>query len=131
MIELHSTYKLDDYFLKCIRVRRNGLNVFQVSDQAGVIKPPIRAKNGFITDYGTRLVSLRTDELILINQNMRTLTEFEVDMIELISHHTPYSQVEVTRVFLNVESWDKTLYCLRKSIQLALLPDDLFELIEK
>ena len=57
---------------------------------------------------------------------MRTLTEFEVDMIELISHHTPYTQVEVTRVFLNVESWDKTLYCLRKSIQLGLLPDDLF-----
>ena len=67
MIELHSTYKPDNEFLKCTRVRRNGLNTFQVSDHAGVIKPPVRAKNGFITDYGTRIVSLRTDELILIN----------------------------------------------------------------
>ena len=31
-----------------------------------MIKPPVRAKNGFITDYGTRIVYLRTDELILI-----------------------------------------------------------------
>lgn len=66
MIKAGSTYKLDNEFLKCIRVRRNGLNTFQVSDEAGVIKPPVRAKNGFITDYGTRIVSLRTDELILI-----------------------------------------------------------------
>ena len=66
MIKLHRTYKLDNEFLKCARVRRNGLNTFQVSDSNGVINPPVRAKNGFITDYGTRLVSLRTDELILI-----------------------------------------------------------------
>jgi len=66
MIKAGSTYKLDNEFLKCIRVRRNGLNTFQVSDEAGVIQPPVRAKNGFITDYGTRIVSLRTNELILI-----------------------------------------------------------------
>ena len=69
MIELHSTYKLDNEFLRCIRVRRNGLNVFQVCDEAGVIKPPIRAKNGFITDYGTRIVKFRTDELAYVNNN--------------------------------------------------------------
>ena len=65
-MKVGSTYKLDNEFLRCTRVRRNGLNTFQVYDQAGVIKPPVRAKNGFITDYGTRLVYLRTDELILI-----------------------------------------------------------------
>ena len=69
MIELHSTYKLDNEYLKCTRVRRNGLNVFQVCNKAGVIKPPVRAKNGFITDYGTRIVSLRTDELVYVNDN--------------------------------------------------------------
>ena len=69
MIKVGSTYKLDDYFLKCTRVRRNGLNTFQVCDQAGVIKPPVRAKNGFITDYGTRIVSLRTNELVYVNNN--------------------------------------------------------------
>ena len=65
-MKVGSTYKLDNEYLKCTRVRKNGLNVFQVCDQFGVIKPPVRAKNGFITDYGTRLVSLSTDELILI-----------------------------------------------------------------
>ena len=66
MIEVGSTYKLDNEFLKCTRVRRNGLNTFQVCDHAGVIKPSVRAKNGFITDYGTRIVYKRTNELILI-----------------------------------------------------------------
>ena len=61
-----STYKLDNLYLRCIRVRENGTNTFQVCNEAGVIKPPIRAKNGVITDYGTRIVSKRTDELILI-----------------------------------------------------------------
>ena len=69
MVKKGNTYKLDNAFLKCTRVRRNGLNVFQVCDQAGVVKPPVRAKNGFITDYGTRIVYLRTDELILIKNN--------------------------------------------------------------
>ena len=69
MIEAGSTYKLDNEYLKCIRVRRNGLNTFQVCDKAGVIKEPVKAKNGFITDYGTRIVSLRTKELVNVVDN--------------------------------------------------------------
>ena len=68
-MKVGSTYKLDNEYLKCTRVRKNGLNVFQVSDKAGVIKPPVRAKNGFITDYGTRIVTFRTDELVYVNNN--------------------------------------------------------------
>ena len=66
MIKVGSTYKLDNLYLKCTSVGRTGVNVFQICNKAGVIKPPVRAKNGFITDYGTRIVTLRTDELILI-----------------------------------------------------------------
>ena len=37
-MKVGSTYKLDNEFLKCTRVRRSGLNTFQVCDEAGVIK---------------------------------------------------------------------------------------------
>jgi len=64
MITKGKTYKLDNEYLKCYGVSGLGIGVFQVCDKSGVIKPPTRAKNGFITDHGTRLVFKRIDELI-------------------------------------------------------------------
>ena len=57
---------------------------------------------------------------------MRKLTEFEKDMIKAISHNMPYSQEAVKTVYLDNKSYDKTIYILRKSIQLGILPSDLF-----
>ena len=66
MIIKGKTYKLDDIYLRCTRVSENDVGLFQVCDKNGVIKEPVRAKNGFITDHGTRLVFSRIDELIEI-----------------------------------------------------------------
>jgi len=63
MIKKGSIYKLDDTFLKCTKVRKSGVNTFQVCDKDGVIKEPIYS-GGLIVDHGTRLVYLRTKELI-------------------------------------------------------------------
>ena len=57
-------YKLNNDYLVCTKLRKNGMNIFQVSDSKGNILPPVRAKNGFITDHGTRLVFNRINELI-------------------------------------------------------------------
>ena len=64
MITKGKTYELDNEYLVCTKLRKNGMNIFQVCDKDGVIKPPRRAKNGFITDHGTRLVFRRINELI-------------------------------------------------------------------
>ena len=68
MIEKGSTYKLDDRYLKCTKVRKSGVNTFYVCDRAGVIKEPVYV-GGLIADYGTRIVYLRTDELVYITDN--------------------------------------------------------------
>jgi len=64
MITKHKTYKLDNEYLRCTKLRKNGMLIFQVADSKGNILPPVRAKNGFITDHGTRLVFRRINELI-------------------------------------------------------------------
>ena len=65
MIKVGSTYKLDNIYLKCTKVRKSGVNTFQVSDKFGIVLEPIYSGD-LIVDHGTRIVYLRTDELILI-----------------------------------------------------------------
>ena len=56
------------------------------------------------------------------------LTKFEEEMIKTISKHTTGSQPEVMRIWLLCKkSYDKTIFCINKSQQLAVLPDDLCE----
>jgi len=57
-------YKLDNEYLLCTGIYKPGIGAFQICDKDGVIKEPVRAKNGFITDHGTRLVFNRINELI-------------------------------------------------------------------
>ena len=57
-------YKLDNEYLRCIKIYESGFGAFQVCDKTGKIKPPKRNRNGFITDHGTRLVFSRLNELI-------------------------------------------------------------------
>ena len=64
-MKVGSTYKLDNLYLRCTRVRESGVNTFQVSDKFGIVLEPVYS-GGLIVDHGTRLVYLRTDELILI-----------------------------------------------------------------
>jgi len=66
MITKGKTYKLDNEYLRLIKRYVSGIHTFQVCDKNGVIKPPRRAKNGFIIDHGTRLVFRRINELIEI-----------------------------------------------------------------
>lgn len=68
MIKKGSTYKLDDIYLKCTKVRKSGINTFQVCDKYGVIKEPVYI-GGLIADYGTRIVYLRTKELVNVVDN--------------------------------------------------------------
>ncbi len=68
MIKEGSTYKLDDRYLKCTKVRKSGVNTFQVCDRSGIIKEPIYV-GGLIADYGTRIVYLRTKELVNVVDN--------------------------------------------------------------
>ena len=68
MITKHKIYKLDNEHLKLTKRYKNGIHVFQVCNKAGVIKEPVTAKNGFITDYGTRLVFNRLNELIEVKE---------------------------------------------------------------
>ncbi len=68
MIKEGSTYKLDDIYLKCTKVRKSGVNTFQVCDKDGVIKEPVYV-GGLIADNGTRLVYLRTKELVNVADN--------------------------------------------------------------
>ena len=65
-MKVGKTYKLDDIYLKYVKRYVSGIHTFQVCTKDGVIKPPKRAKNGFITDHGTRLVFRRINELIEI-----------------------------------------------------------------
>jgi len=66
MITKDKTYKLDNEYLLCTGIYKPGIGAFQICDKDGVIKEPVRAKNGFITDHGTRLVFNRINELIEI-----------------------------------------------------------------
>ncbi len=68
MIKEGNTYKLDDIYLKCTKVRKSGVNTFQVCDKDGVIKEPVCC-GGWFPDYGTRIIYLRTKELVYINDN--------------------------------------------------------------
>ncbi len=68
MIKEGSTYKLDNIYLKCTKVRKSGVNTFQVCDRSGVIKEPVYV-GGLIVDHGTRLVYLRTKELVNVVDN--------------------------------------------------------------
>ena len=61
-----ATYKLDNEHLRYIKRYVSGLHVFQVCTKDGVIKEPVRAKNGFVVDHGTRLVFNRINKLIEI-----------------------------------------------------------------
>ena len=60
------TYKLDNEHLKLTKRYKNGIHVFQVCNKAGVIKEPVRNRDGYIMDHGTRLVFRRLNELIEI-----------------------------------------------------------------
>jgi len=64
MISKGTLYKLDNEYLRCTKIDKNGIHIFQVCDKAGVIKEPVRNRNGFISDHGTRLVFSRINELI-------------------------------------------------------------------
>ena len=63
-MKIDTTYKLDSEFLRYIRRYDGGIHIFQTCDSKGNILSPVRAKNGFITDHGTRLVFNRINELI-------------------------------------------------------------------
>ena len=65
-MKVGKTYKLDDIYLKYVKRYVSGLRIFQVCTKDGVIKEPVRAKNGFVVDHGTRLVFKRINELIEI-----------------------------------------------------------------
>ena len=56
-------YRLDNELLRRTRHHKSGIMIFQVCDKNGVIRDPVRNENGFITDYGTRLVFNRINEL--------------------------------------------------------------------
>ncbi len=68
MIKKGSTYKLDNVYLKCTKVRKSGVNTFQVCDRSGVIKEPVYS-GWLILDHGTRIVYLRTKELVNVVDN--------------------------------------------------------------
>jgi len=65
-MKVGKTYKLDDIYLRLIKRYVSGIHTFQVCNKDGVIKEPVRAKNGFVVDHGTRLVFRRINELIEI-----------------------------------------------------------------
>lgn len=56
------------------------------------------------------------------------LTKFEKEMIKVISKHTPLPELDVLSVWYKCnKSYDKTIYCINKSQQLGILPEDLCE----
>ena len=63
--------------------------------------------------------------MLLKYKIMEKLTELEIGIIKVICHNMPYTQNEVKQVYLKNKSFDKTIYCLRKSIQLVVSPEDL------
>ncbi len=63
-MKIGTTYKLDNEHLRYIRSYGGDVHIFQTCDSKGNILSPVRAKNGFITDHGTRLVCNRINELI-------------------------------------------------------------------
>ena len=68
MIKEGNIYKLDNVYMKCVRIRKSKINTFQVCDRSGIIKEPIY-KGGLIADHGTRIVYLRTNELVNVVDN--------------------------------------------------------------
>ena len=63
MIKTGSIYKLDNVYMKCIRIRKSKINTFQICDKNGTVKDPVYS-GGLIVDHGTRIVSKRIKELI-------------------------------------------------------------------
>ena len=57
-------YKLDNEYLRCMKIYKNGIHVFQVADSKGNVLPAVRNRDGYILDHGTRLVFNRINELI-------------------------------------------------------------------
>jgi len=57
---------------------------------------------------------------------MTKLTEFEKQMIKLISKYLPYTEKMVKIIYVDVKSWDKTIYILTKSVQLNVFPHELY-----
>ena len=54
------------------------------------------------------------------------ITDFEKKLLKVIMNHTPFTYIEVFRVYGKThKSIDKTIFALIKSIQLGLSPDDL------
>ena len=68
MIKKGNIYKLDNVYMKCVRIRKSKINTFQVCNKNGVIKEPVYV-GGLIADHGTRLVYLRTKELVNVADN--------------------------------------------------------------
>ena len=59
-------YKLDNEYLKCTEIYKPGIGAFDVCDKEGNVLPPVRNRDGYIMDHGTRLVFIRINELIEI-----------------------------------------------------------------
>jgi len=56
------------------------------------------------------------------------ITDFEKELLEVIMNNTPFTYIEVFRVYAKTnKSIDKTIFALIKSIQLGLLPTELCE----
>jgi hypothetical protein len=62
------------------------------------------------------------------SDKIMTLTKFEKEMIKTISKYTPISELGVLSVWYKCDkSYDKTIYCINKSQQLGIQPEDLCE----
>jgi len=97
MIIKGKTYKLDDIYLRCTRVSENDVGLFQICDKDGVIKPPKRAKNGFITDHGTRLVFRRINELIEVKQQI--MFSYYGSKSKIVNYYPPPKHQEIIEPF--------------------------------
>jgi len=51
--------------------------------------------------------------------------KFKKEMIMTIAKYHPYSPKEIEEVYNNTKSWDKTIYCLEKALQLGIVPLEL------
>jgi len=55
----------------------------------------------------------------------KELSEFEKNMIEVISKYHPYTITDVKEIYNLTNSFDKTIYCLRKAVELGTFVIDL------
>ncbi len=82
-IQIDHFYKIDETFLKCVKTRESGCNLFHVVDDNGnhVMKHDPK-QTGIITDHGQRLIYNRTNELIEVQlpvqQNIKLCAQLQL-----------------------------------------------------